>query len=329
MVRAGKRTSPEASRLRILCSEQSHFSIEKAAIQLGLGTQSVVRVPTDDRFRMDSGELMRTIAKLRKEGLEPIAVVATAGTTDFGSFDPLDEIGPVAREQETLVSRGRRVRGALLLSDRNRHRLAGLESADSVTIDFHKAFFQPISCGVVLLADIDHFSYIRLHADYLNGSEREAAGVPDLVTRSVLTTRRFEALKLWVSLQAIGKNKFSAMVDRLGELASFAAGRLRASAEFDVLHEPEFGCVVFRFRCISRAEEERVNRMIPNALFNGGIAVIGHTVVRERACLKLTFCNPVICDSDVERLIESIECCGRTLLSPDRIDSAASESVAR
>ena len=78
-------------------------------------------------------------------------------------------------------------------------------------------------------------------------------------------------------------------------------GRLRASAQFDVLHEPEFGCVVFRFRCGSRAEEERVNRMLPDALFDGGIAVIGHTVVRERACLKLTFCNPATGDSDVDR----------------------------
>ena len=198
---------PEANRLRILCSEQSHFSIEKAAIQLGLGTQSVVRVATDDCFRMDSRELARTIAELRAQSLEPITVVATAGTTDFGSFDPMDEIGRVAREQGLWFHVDAAYGGALLLSDRNRHRLAGLELADSVTFDFHKAFFQPISCGVVLLADLDHFSSIRLHADYLNGSEREAAGVPDLVTRSVLTTRRFEALKLWVSLQAIGRGQ--------------------------------------------------------------------------------------------------------------------------
>ena len=207
----------------------------------------MVKIACDDRFRLDPAELVRTLDRLCAQGLEPIAVVATAGTTDFGSFDPLGAIAAIAADRGLWLHVDAAYGGALLLSTRSRGLLAGLERADSVTIDFHKAYFQPISCGAFLLADRARFDSIRLHADYLNGSERENAGVPDLVTRSVLTTRRFEALKLWISLQALGRDTFGAMIDRLGEIASFAARRLAASGEFEVLHEPEFGCVVFRF----------------------------------------------------------------------------------
>jgi L-2,4-diaminobutyrate decarboxylase len=304
---------PEASHLRILCSDAAHFSVEKAAIQLGLGTSAVVRVPCDRGFRMQPTELDRMITGLRAQGLEPFAVVATAGTTDFGSFEPLTAIASIARLHRLWMHVDAAYGGALLLSQKHRHRLEGLELADSIAIDFHKAFFQPISCGAFLLADSKRFDLIRVHADYLNSEERESDGVPDLVTRSVLTTRRFEALKLWISLQAIGEEQFGAMIDQLAQLASGAAARLEASGEFEVLHQPEFGCVVFRFRGDSAQDAEGINRAIPQNLFASGTAVIGHTMVRGKGCLKLTFSNPCTTAKEVEQLLDTIAVCGRRL----------------
>src|SRR3954453_23496280 len=133
-----------------------------------------------------------------------------------------------------------------MLSERRRSTLAGIERADSVTIDFHKAFFQPISCSAFLLADSDDFRFIRLHADYLNSEDRHSEGIPDLVTNSVLTTRRFDALKLWVSIQALGLKGYGSLVDQLGDLATVAAERLRARNCFELVHQPMFGSVVFR-----------------------------------------------------------------------------------
>jgi L-2,4-diaminobutyrate decarboxylase len=190
-----------------------------------------------------------------------------------------------------------------LLSAKHRHRLSGIERVDSMSIDFHKAFFQPISCGAFLLSDRTRFDLIRLYADYLNTEEREAQGIPDLVTRSVLTTPRFDALKLWMSFQAIGRDRFGAMVDRLAELAQFAASRIALMEDFELLHEPEFGCVVFRY---TGDNAEALNRTIAQDLFNSGCAVLGHTFLKGRACLKLTFCNPCTMEDQILDLLELV-----------------------
>ena len=304
---------PEASRIRFLCSEVAHFSVEKSAIQLGLGTQAVRKIVCDEAFRMRPEALRAEIAGMRVEGLWPAAIVATAGTTDFGSIDPLPEISAIARDEDIWLHVDAAYGGALLLTDRYRERLAGVEQSDSVTIDFHKAFFQPISCSAFLVSDQRRFETIRVNADYLNSEERELEGVPDLVTRSVLTTRRFDALKLWMSLQALGQEQFGAMIERLADLAQAAAQHIRDSADLDLVTTPQFGTVVFRFRAAT-AEARRVNQRVPELLFAEGLAVVGHTVVRGEPALKLTLCNPATKEWQVRELLDKISACGRTMV---------------
>jgi L-2,4-diaminobutyrate decarboxylase len=315
---------PEARRLRFLCSEVAHFSVEKSAIQLGLGTQAVQKVACDDGFRMRPDKLRKEISDMRSRGLWPAAVVATAGTTDFGSIDPLREIASIAREERIWLHVDAAYGGALLLSKGHRERLTGVEQSDSITIDFHKAFFQPISCSAFLLADQRRFDTIRVHADYLNSESRDADGIPDLVTRSVLTSRRFDALKLWMSLQVLGGERFGAMVERLHDLALLAARRIRETADLALVAPPEFGTVVFRFRPDAPGAR-RVNTRIPDLLFARGRAVVGHTVVQGEPALKLTFCNPGAEDRHVCELLDTIVDCGKELSE----DSCESRSTTR
>jgi L-2,4-diaminobutyrate decarboxylase len=302
----------EARRLRFLCSEAAHFSVEKSAIQLGLGTQAVQKVACDEAFRMRPENLRAEIGVMRSRGLWPAAIVATAGTTDFGSIDPLQEIAIIAREEGIWLHVDAAYGGALLLSKRYRERLTGVEQSDSLTIDFHKAFFQPISCSAFLLADQRRFETIRVHAEYLNSESRDAEGIPDLVTRSVLTSRRFDALKLWMSLQALGGEEFGAMVDRLHALALFAARGITETADLELVTAPEFGSVVFRFRP-GATGADRVNARIPDLLLARGRAVVGHTVVRGKPALKLTFCNPATEDRHVTELLDTIVECGEEI----------------
>ncbi len=304
---------PDASRMRFLCSEVAHFSVEKSAVQLGLGTQAVRKLTCDEAFRMRLEALRAEVSAMRVQGLWPVAIVATAGTTDFGSIDPLPEIAAIAREEGIWLHIDAAYGGALLLSERYRDRLAGLEQGDSVTIDFHKAFFQPISCSAFLLSDQRRFETIRVNADYLNSASRELEGIPDLVTRSVLTTRRFDALKLWLSLQALGREQFAAMIERLADLALVAAKHIRNSADLELVTPPQFGTVVFRFRP-EMAEARQVNHRIPQVLLAEGRAVVGHTTVRGEPALKLTLCNPAIEDFQVCELLNIISACGRNLI---------------
>ena len=117
--------------------------------QLGLGTDAVVAVGTDDAGRLRPGALSSALSELRRRGQEPMAIVATEGTTDFGSFDPLEQVVEIAAGDGVWLHVDAAYGGALLLSQRYRRKLAGIERADSVTIDFHKAFYQPISCSTV------------------------------------------------------------------------------------------------------------------------------------------------------------------------------------
>lgn len=207
---------PEANRFRILCSEVAHFTVAQSAALLGLGHQAVVTVPMDSQYRICPQAVASKLDELYAQDLLPIAVVATAGTTDFGSIDPLLELSVCARRHDLWFHVDAAFGGALILSDRHRDKLAGIAAADSITVDFHKLFYQPISCGAFLLRSGHHFSLLRLHADYLNPESNAEFGILDLVVNSIQTTKRFDALKLFMA-QRMGKKS----LDRINSTIAF------------------------------------------------------------------------------------------------------------
>jgi len=297
----------ESQKLRILCSDVAHFTVEKSAAQLGLGTQAVVRVATDKAFRMRIDALQSTLQELQRQGLIPMAMVATAGTTDFGSIDPLPEVGSLARSTGAWFHVDAAYGSALLFSPRERQQVQGIDAADSVSMDFHKLFWQPISCAAFLLRDHSQFRHLKLHADYLNPESHEQRGIPNLVTRSLATTRRFDAFKLWVSLQALGRRQLAEMIDATVDLASCAAAFIRASERLELIHQPALSCVVFRYVPARRAADANLlNAELRQRLFDQGLAVIGHTTVRGRQCLKLTCMNPTVAKEQIEALLEMV-----------------------
>ena len=308
----------EFRRLKILCSRFAHFSVEKSALQLGLGADSVVLVDTDSRHRLDPLALDAALARIAAEGDLAFAIVATAGSTDFGAIDPLPAIADRAKRVGAWLHVDAAYGGALLMSPAQRHKLAGLERADSITVDFHKAFFQPVRCSAFLVADRAHFDLIRVNADYLNPDDHEADGFPDLVNWSLQTTKRFDALKLWLSFQMVGAERFAAMIDAISGLAATMADRVAADPRFELLHRPDFSAVVFRWRSGGPAElDNLLNDAIPKQLFRDGKAVLGHTRVDGRACLKETLINPLSSDRDLAALLETIAA-SAAILSPQQ-----------
>jgi len=298
---------PEARRLRILCSDVAHFTVEKSAAQLGLGTDSVIRVATDAEFCMSPEALRSAVEELRRQDLVCMAVVGTAGTTDFGSIDPLAELASLAHAAGAWFHVDAAYGSALLFSARHRELLAGIELADSISMDFHKLFWQPISCAAFFLRDASHFRFIELHADYLNPELHEGLGIPNLVTRSLATTRRFDALKLWVSFQTLGRKRLGEMIDATIKLASHAAEFIRRSPKLELIHQPTLSCVVFRYRPANPAmDSNSFNATLRQNLFERGIAVIGHTIVRGRQFLKLTCMNPSVSKQQIEELLQLV-----------------------
>ncbi|WP_271911797.1 pyridoxal phosphate-dependent decarboxylase family protein [Vreelandella alkaliphila] len=310
--------SADFRRLRILGSEVSHFSLQKSAAILGLGYQAVMPVACDDHYRMSPESLKTRLEECVAMNLIPIAVVATAGTTDFGSIDPLEEIAALCREHGIWLHVDAAYGGGLLCSRRYRHRLAGIEHADSVTIDYHKTFFQPVSCSAFLVRRRSDLRYVTYHADYLNPQCQAEAGTPDQVNKSLQTTKRFDALKPWLTLRIMGADALGEMFERVIDLASEAYNELVRHPDFEVLLDPPMSTVVFRYRPASLQETElleaelleteldELNTHVRSTLSRNGEAVISATRVGGRLYLKFTLLNPDTSLKDLVAIIERI-----------------------
>ncbi|WP_019856322.1 pyridoxal phosphate-dependent decarboxylase family protein [Actinopolyspora mortivallis] len=321
---AGQATSPETgwqlSRMRILTATDSHFSIVKAAKLLGLGSEAVVPVACDQRRRMIPSELDRELERCRQQGLIPMAVVATAGTTDFGSIDPLPEIAERCAAAGVWMHVDAAYGCGLLVSERGPS-LSGIEHADSVVVDYHKSFFQPVSSSAVLVRDHTTLRHVTYHADYLN-PEHHADSVPNQVDKSIQTTRRFDALKLWLTLRIMGPEQLGRLFDGVLDLAQQAWGMLSVDPRFEVVTRPELSALVFRYVPSEQVSPElcdRANMHARQALYSSGVAAVAETVVDGRTHLKFTLLNPRTTLNDIAEVNELIaEHAERYLKEPDQ-----------
>ncbi|MGW1891554.1 pyridoxal phosphate-dependent decarboxylase family protein [Streptomyces sp. NPDC002004] len=299
----------DLSKLRILTSEVSHFSVKKSAKLLGLGPDAVVSLPCDQDKRMQTLALARELSRCEREGLVPMAVVATAGTTDFGSIDPLPEIADLCAEHSTWMHVDAAYGCGLLASRTRRHLLDGIERADSVTVDYHKSFFQPVSSSALLVRDAATLQHATYHADYLNPRRAVQERIPNQVDKSLQTTRRFDALKLWMTLRVMGADGIGGLFDEVCDLAGEGWRMLAADPRYDVVVEPRLSTIVFRYvpaDITDPADIDRANLYARKALFTSGDAVVAGTKVGGRHYLKFTLLNPETTPADIAAVLDLI-----------------------
>ncbi|MFB6622184.1 pyridoxal phosphate-dependent decarboxylase family protein [Streptomyces sp. NPDC056374] len=301
--------STDLSKLRIFSSECSHFSVQKSAGLLGLGQDAVISIPVDRDKRMQSVVLAAELEACRAEGLVPMAIVATAGTTDFGSIDPLPEIAALADEYGAWMHVDAAYGCGLLASPTRRGLLAGIERADSVTVDFHKSFFQPVSSSAILVRDGATLRHATYHADYLNPVRTVAEQIPNQVDKSLQTTRRFDALKLWMTLRVMGADGVGQLFDEVCDLAAEGFALLAADPRYDVVVEPQISTLVYRYiprHAASPEDIDRANLHARKALFASGEAVVAGTKVDGRQYLKFTLLNPETTAADIAAVLDLI-----------------------
>ncbi|WP_413453693.1 pyridoxal phosphate-dependent decarboxylase family protein [Erwinia persicina] len=302
----------DLSKIKVFCSENAHFSVQKNMALMGLGYRSVTLVKTDRFARMDVNDLAEKIAQAQANGEQILAIVATAGTTDAGAIDPLRAIASLAAEHQIWVHVDAAWGGALLLSEKYRDYLDGIELVDSVTLDFHKQFFQTISCGAFLLKEARHYELMRYQAAYLNSEFDEAQGVPNLVSKSLQTTRRFDALKLWMGLEALGQQQYAEIIDHGVTLAQQVAQYVTEQPSLELVMEPQLASVLFRYRPASLAGADDaaialLNQKIGDELLDSGRANVGVTESDGVTCLKMTLLNPTVTLQDIQVLLALVE----------------------
>jgi len=304
------------SKMRIICSDKSHFTVQKSASLMGLGERAVVCVKTNKQGQMDCTDLQKTIAALTAQDLLPIAVVATAGTTDHGAIDELQAIVAVSHQADLWCHIDGAYGGALMLSEKHKSRLQGIESADSVSVDFHKLFYQTISCGALLIKDKNNFNSLLYHADYLN---REGDQLPNLVDKSIATTKRFDALKMFMTLKSVGAKTLGEMYDKLLELTSQVADLVKQNEHFELCCEPLLSTILFRLSdqyhgSLTATEFNQLHQTLRLQLLTSGDAVIAETKVDGQLYLKFTLLNPCLTLSDFDSLFKKIESNAQSLI---------------
>ncbi|MCM0619705.1 pyridoxal phosphate-dependent decarboxylase family protein [Nocardioides bruguierae] len=302
--------------LHVLVSADGHYSVQRAARLLGLPASAVVPVAVDERRRMDTAALTSALEEVTRTGGRLMAVVATAGTTDHGAIDPLTEVADLAHRHGAWVHVDAAYGGGLLVSS-HRALLAGIEHADSVTVDFHKTWFQPVSCSAVVVADRTHLRHVAARADYLNPADGGGLGraAPDQVTKSLQTTRRFDALKLWLTLRVMGADGVGDLVDALVDLARQTHRRLLAVDDLQVRAAPELSTLLLR-PVVPGLDAGEVDALVPHvraALWERGEHVVAATVVDGRRWLKLTLLNPLAGVDDVLGVTRAVAATARAL----------------
>jgi aromatic-L-amino-acid/L-tryptophan decarboxylase len=292
------------ARLRMYTSEESHSSVEKAGIVLGIGQENVVKVKTDPEFRMHPGELERAIAADRAAGFTPFAVVATVGTTSVTAVDPVPAIADICARERIWLHVDAAYGGAAAVLDSHRWVLAGCEGADSVVINPHKWLFTPIDCSVLYCRREDVLKQaFSLVPAYLTSSD---GAVRNLMDYGSSLGRRFRGLKLWFVLRAFGidgaRARIAAHIAMARELRSW----VEKDPDYELLAPTLFSTVVFRHR-----GGEAVNERIHDAVNASGEALISHTDVRGRYALRIAIGNLRTTLEDVRATWEQIQRLGR------------------
>jgi aromatic-L-amino-acid/L-tryptophan decarboxylase len=280
--------------LTVYASDQCHFSIERSLDILGLGRESLRKIPTDEKFHVRPDALQAQIAQDLSAGCIPCCVIGIAGATSTGVIDPLPELDAIARTYGCWYHVDAAYGGTLAFSEKHRSKLQGITLADSVTFDPHKWMFVPFACGAVLVRDggrvlRDSFD---ITPEYLN-EDRGGADVEfDFFRYGQMGTRRFSALKLWMALKFMGRQGYATVIERQIALTNYLAGRLYELPDFERVGEVETAVVCFKFlpaRCrdVAGVEQDRIQQQLQQRIERSGEAWLTTTVVNGRRVLRV------------------------------------------
>jgi len=228
--------------LVILVSERGHYSLKKSADILGIGQDSVIAIATDENNKIDCEELAAKCIELAKKNIKVLSIVGVAGTTETGNIDPLDKMADIAEQHDIHFHVDAAWGGATLLSNKYRPLLAGIERADSVTIDAHKQMYVPMGAGLVLFKDPSSVSAIEHHAEYILRK-----GSKDLGSHTLEGSRPGMAMLVYASLHIISRPGYEMLINQAIEKAEYFAELINQHDDFELITKPELCLLTYRY----------------------------------------------------------------------------------
>jgi len=299
----------------VYASKEVHMSIPKSIALLGIGRKNLRLISTDDTFRLIPAELEQAIQRDKAEGKVPIAVVASAGTVNTGAIDPLPEIAAIARHYSLWmhVDGAYGALGAIAAPAK----FTGMDLADSLSLDPHKWLYQPLDCGCLLYRDVN-----AAHATFSHTGDYAKALTSDPVEgfaffeESLELSRRFRALRLWLSLRYYGLQAFRAAIQKDLDLAQRLATAIANHPNLEPLAPVELSAVCFRYvgtESLSEDELNRHNAAILKRVVQRGRVYLSNATLRGKFCLRACIVNHRTTADDVDSVIPEVMAAAKDL----------------
>ena len=306
------------SKAVIYLSDQAHSSNIKAIRVLGFKKEQIRVIPTDFEFKIGINKLKNAIAKDKLKGLQPFCFIASAGTTNTGTVDPLHHIADICEDENMWFHIDGAYGGAAILAKKGARALRGIDRADSLTVDPHKWFFQPYEIGCLLVKDASWLSNtFSEKPEYLRDIEGNESEI-NFYDYGVQLTRRLRALKFYMSIKTYGLDTFRDAITYNIDLTENVEAHLRKSRAWEVVSPATLAVINFRYNPIGIMLEERkidaLNQYISEQVMLSKEAVLVTTVLNKQVVLRMCLINPKTRMDDILRTLEQCEHYGKDYL---------------
>jgi L-2,4-diaminobutyrate decarboxylase len=315
---SGMQSAYPEGRPAIAISEHAHYSIKRAAGIMGIGEDQLVKLPVNARMQIDIAKVPACLQQAAAKGLRVFCLVASAGTTDTGSFDPLEELGAIAREQGIWLHVDGAHGASLVLSDEHRHKLEGLEKADSFAWDAHKMLFMPGTCTLLFYRDKQKsYGAFRQEASYVFETTTDKYTALDSGEQNFECTKRPVMMNLWVSWAMHGRAVFAEKINHLCRLTSQAHHLLAGEEDFEVMHEPQSNILCFRYTPsnLDPVKHPHFQLGIRNRTKEEGRFFISKVVLNGEEVLRVVFMNHEIEMKHFRLLLQEIRRTGQEIIA--------------
>uniref|UniRef100_A0A671YR61 Glutamate decarboxylase 1 n=1 Tax=Sparus aurata TaxID=8175 RepID=A0A671YR61_SPAAU len=316
-----------APRLVLFTSEHSHYSIKKASAALGFGTENLILLKTDERGRVIPADLEAKVIEAKQKGYVPMFVNATAGTTVYGAFDPINEIADICEKYNMWLHVDGAWGGGLLMSRKHRHKLNGVERANSVTWNPHKMMGVPLQCSAILVRERGLLQGCNsMCAGYLFQQDKQYDVAYDTGDKAIQCGRHVDIFKFWLMWKAKGTVGFEQHIDKCLDLSAYLYNKIKNREGYEMVFngEPQHTNVCFWYlppslRGLPDGEErrERLHKVAPKIkamMMESGTTMVGYQPQGEKVnFFRMVISNPAATRSDIDFLIEEIERFGNDL----------------
>uniref|UniRef100_A0A8C6Q422 Glutamate decarboxylase 1 n=1 Tax=Nothobranchius furzeri TaxID=105023 RepID=A0A8C6Q422_NOTFU len=316
-----------APRLVLFTSELSHYSIKKASAALGFGTDNLILLNTDERGRVIPADLESKVTEAKQKGYVPVYVNATAGTTVFGAFDPINDIADICEKYNMWLHVDAAWGGGLLMSSKHRHKMSGIHRANSVTWNPHKMMGVPLQCSAILVRERGLLQGCNsMCAGYLFQPDKHYDVTYDTGDKAIQCGRHVDIFKFWLMWKAKGTVGFEQQIDKCLDLSAYLYSKIKNREGFQMVFngEPQHTNVCFWYLPLSlrhlpdgEEKRERLHKVAPKIkamMMESGTTMVGYQPQGDQVnFFRMVISNPAATRSDIDFLVEEIERLGQDL----------------